>query len=174
MSALAFAAALVTVLAAGMRVTDRAHATQPQRSPQLRESAVAFLELTIRLLAANEYATAWSSLDRSQQRLVSRDAYVRCESASPIPGRVARVDLVRVGRQHIVVPGSGRRPQLSSAATFRVVFEPMFGGAPVVVRVTAHALRHDDEWRWMLSARRLALHRSGDCGVRPTIGDPSP
>ena len=157
--------AAVSAVGVGVGMTDRGHAADALYGPQSPGSATAFLARTIRLLAANDYAAAWSRLDPMQQVLVTRDAYVRCESATPIPGRLARIDVLRVRREQIVVPGAGRPARPSIVATFRVAIARRSGEAPVVVRVTAHALYEEGRWTWMLPRERLALDRSGRCGA---------
>lgn len=177
--ALVFCAALAAVLTAGIGagLGVRDEGRRPARSGNLPEpsvSATAFLGGIIRLVAANDYAAAWSRLDPTQQRLVPRDSYVRCESTSPIPGRLARIEVVRVRREQVVVPGSRLPARASVVATFRVDIESTRPGeAPVAVRVTAHALQRDGEWTWMLPAKRLALHLSGRCVARPVADGPS-
>ena len=56
---------------------------------------VVFLEGVVRQIARNDYATAWQTLEPAQQRLVPVGGYVRCESASPIPGHLASIRVLR-------------------------------------------------------------------------------
>ena len=170
-----FCAMLATVHASGNAagMTTRDLPTRAaQRPVQSPSAASAFLSRIIRLLAANEYATAWTRLDPAQQRLVPRAAYVRCESTSPIPGGLAGITAVRTERKRVVVPGSRRPARAAIAVTFRLRFEWPSAGAPVVTSVRAHALGRDGAWTWMLSAQRLSLHRSGQCGQPPRTGGP--
>jgi hypothetical protein len=147
--------------------------TQPIRASD-RAKAVVFLQRTIRLLAANEYARAWTTLDPHQQRFVPRDEYVRCEAASPIPGALARVEPLVARLERVSVAGADREPLDSVAVTFRLAFAPRPKHAAVVVRAHAHALRSDGRWTWMLSTRRFALHTSGHCGLpQPFTPGPS-
>lgn len=178
---------MVAVVGAAWMTARPIAATQfgspPQRETQRREhspaarertvSAVAFLSRIIRLLATNDYARAWMSLDSRQRRLVPRAAYVRCESGSPIPGRLRSVERIAADRQRIAVPGAIREGTPSIVVTFRLTFAPLPGADPAVVRVKAHALRAHGRWAWMLPAERLELHMSGGCGASPPRGDPS-
>ena len=177
-TALAFVAAIavavsgIVVLAehgARGHPSARAMETRPDAQPAHRhgETAVTFLRSVIRLLAANRYARAWSTLDPRQQRLVGRDAYTRCESLSRIPGNLRSIDPLRARAEKVVVPGAGRGAQPSTAVTFRLTFAQRGSQNPVVVRVRAHALRAGGRWAWMLPTPRLALHQSGHCGVTP-------
>jgi hypothetical protein len=148
---------------------------QEQRVPASVRSGspVAFLSRIIRLLAANEYSRTWTALEPLQQRLVPRAAYVQCESGSPIPGRLRRIEPLRTNAERVVVPGAGGQTRKSIVVTFRVTFRPLAGMRPAVVRVRAHALRVRGGWAWMLAPERLELHRSGGCGTSPSPGDPS-
>jgi hypothetical protein len=157
----------IAVTAVGAAVTDSERPAQPSRPRPSSVPAATFLRGVIRLLAANEYASAWTSLDPRQQLLVEQRAYVRCESLSAIPGRLDRIDVVDVHRERVVVPGSAGRRTPSSVITFRLTFAPRPSRRPAVVRVRAHALHSHGRWTWMLPAKRLALHRSGQCGIAP-------
>ena len=158
----------VVVTAVGTALTDTQRPAQAPRTRPPSVSAAAFLRGVIRHLAANDYARAWTSLDPRQQLLVDQRAYVRCESASAIPGRLDRIEVLDAHPERVVVPGSGGRPTRSTVITFRLTFAPRPSQSPVVVRVRAHALRSRGRWAWMLPAKRLALHRSGQCGSSPS------
>jgi hypothetical protein len=164
--------AMVHVPGTAVGMTKRDLPTRVAQDPvQSPSGASTFLSRIIRLLAANDYAAAWARLDPAQQRLVPQGAYVRCENASPIPGRLARITAVRTERTHVVVPGLRLPSRAAIAVTFRLTFELLPAEAPVVTSVRAHALGRDGAWTWMLSSQRLALHRSGRCGqATPTVG----
>jgi hypothetical protein len=119
------------------------------------ESPARFLAGVIRLLAANRYEEAWSSLSPVDQSIAPRAVYVACESQSPIPGHLASLRVLRIGRDRIGV-----------AVTFAL---RIAGGAPPAVErvvVTVHAVRNGHRWAWILPAARRALYRSG-CGLSP-------
>ena len=156
----------LVVTAVGAALTD----TEPLAQSRARPSSVAaatFLRRVIRRLATNDYARAWASLDPRQQLLVDQRAYIRCESLSAIPGRLDRIDVLDAHPERVVVPGSDGRPMRSKVITFRLMFAPRPSQSAVLVRVRAHALRSNGRWAWMLPAKRLALHRSGQCGTTP-------
>jgi hypothetical protein len=67
---------------------------------------VAFLKRVVREIAANQYGSAWESLDPVQQALVPMTEYVRCESLSPIPGRLTSIQVIALRDQLIRVAGS--------------------------------------------------------------------
>jgi hypothetical protein len=176
--AIASAMAAVTIgTAAGHRTHPSRSNSQPTAQPiraSDRAAAVVFLQRTIRLLAANVYARAWTTLDPRQQRYVPRDEYVRCEAGSPIPGALARIVPVESRLERVEVAGAEPEASDSVAVTFRLFFAPRPKHAAVVVRAHAHALRSDGRWTWMLSARRFALHTSGRCGLpQPFTPGPS-
>jgi len=156
----------LAVTAVGAALTDGEPAQAPRTRPP-SVSAGAFLRGVIGHLAANHYAQAWTSLDPRQQLLLDQRAYVRCESASAIPGRLDRIEVLDAHSERVVVPGSDGRPLRSKVITFRLTFAPRPSQSAVLVRVRAHALRSNGRWAWMLPAKRLALHRSGQCGTTP-------
>lgn len=127
---------------------------------------VVFLEGVVRQIARNDYATAWQTLEPAQQRLVPVGEYVRCESASPIPGHLASIRVLRSFDERVNVAGSQSGVVDTKAVTFRLtISEPGF--ASVVVTHTVHAVHAGQRWAWILPAKRLQLHRSGTCGARP-------
>jgi hypothetical protein len=127
---------------------------------------VVFLEGVVRQIARNDYATAWQTLEPAQQRLVPKGEYVRCESASPIPGHLASIQVLRSFEEPVEVAGSGSGAVDTKAVTFRLkISEP--GLASVIVTHTVHAVHAGQRWAWILPAQRLQLHRSGTCGARP-------
>ena len=128
---------------------------------------VGFLKGVVRQIAANDYARAWQSLAPAQQRLVPQPEYVRCESASPIPGRLAWIQVVRAFKEPVTVAGTGAEPVVATAVTFRLkISEPVLHEA-VVVTHTVHAVPAEGRWAWILPPDRFQLHRSGSCGARP-------
>jgi hypothetical protein len=131
---------------------------------------VVFLEGVVRQIARNDYATAWQTLEPAQQRLVPVGEYVRCESASPIPGHLASIRVLRSFDERVNVAGSQSGVVDTKAVTFRLtISEPGF--ASVVVTHTVHAVHAGQRWAWILPAKRLQLHRSGTCGAWP-VGAP--
>jgi len=131
---------------------------------------VVFLEGVVRQIARNDYATAWQTLEPAQQRLVPQGEYVRCEAASPIPGHLSSIQVLRSFEEPVKVAGSGSGAVDTKAVTFRLkISEPGF--ASVVVTHTVHAVHAGQRWAWILPAKRLKLHRSGTCGARP-VGAP--
>lgn len=178
------ACAMLASIAAAATTSQLLHAKPAARSSETitghpaparvrTGSAVVFLSKIIRLLAANDYARAWTSLDPRQQRLVPRASYVRCEIGSPIPGRLRRIVSVAARSERVLVPGGGRTASRSIAVTFRLTFDPLPGAEAAQVRVKAHAVLVRRRWAWMLPAERLELHRSGGCGASPPPGGPS-
>jgi hypothetical protein len=156
LAAVAVGAAFATVGVAGLA----------ERSQRLGDP-VLFLRGVVSQIAANDYARAWQTLAPGQQRLVPEGEYVRCESASPIPGHLAWIKVVRSFDEPVTVAGTGPGAVDAQAVTFRLkITQP--GLASVVVTHTVHAVRAGTRWAWILPANRLELHRSGACSTRPT------
>ena len=128
---------------------------------------VTFLRGVVRQIAGNDYARAWQTLAPAQQRLVPQYEYVRCESASPILGRLTSLEVVRASEDPVTVAGSGAEPVVAAAVTFRLKISESALHASVVVTHTVHAVAAEGRWAWILPAPRLQLHRSGTCGARP-------
>jgi hypothetical protein len=145
-------------------VASLAH--QHQHRGRSMGDPVVVLEGVVRQIARNDYATAWQTLEPAQQLLVPEREYVRCESASPIPGHLASIQVLRSFEEPVAVAGSGSGAVETRAVTFRLkISEP--GLSSVIVTHTVHAVHAGRRWAWILPAKRLELHRSGTCGARP-------
>jgi hypothetical protein len=128
---------------------------------------VVFLKGVVRQIAGNDYASAWQTLAPAQKRFVPKGEYVRCESASPIPGRLAWIKVVRAYEEPVQVAGLDGSVT-AKAVTFRLkITEPALQDS-VVVTDTVHAVPSGTRWAWILPPDRFALHRSGTCGAKPT------
>jgi hypothetical protein len=156
LATVAVASALATVAVA--RVLEPAPASG---------DPVAFLRTVVAQIAANEYAAVWQTLLPAQQELVPRARYVRCESASPIPGELASLRVLRVQDEQTAVAGIDA-PTTARAVTFRIEIADSALRASVAVVHTVHAVRAGERWAWILPAKRLQLDRSPTCGA-PTI-----
>jgi hypothetical protein len=132
-----------------------------------RGNAIPFLSHVVRLIAANQYQAAYPLLHPGQQRLVSEEAYVACELTSPVPGTLSSLRVLRTVRERIHVAGTSTGRVPSTAVTFELELTGAFPGESATIDLTAHAVAVAGRWTWILSPQRLALHRSGTCGVVP-------
>jgi hypothetical protein len=154
-------ALLLTATAAAVATVAVARALQPARS---LGDPIAFLRTTVTHIAANDYAAAWDTLDPVQQGVVPRSRYVRCESASPIPGVLSSLRVLRVRHEEIQVAGATGRSR-SMAVTFRIVISSVALHDSVSIVHTVHAVERDRRWAWILPPSRLALDSSPSCGA---------
>lgn len=153
------ASALVVALAAGLGVWL---AGRGDRVESASGDPIVFLRGVVRQIAVNDYGGVWLKLHPAQQRVATRQAYIRCEQLSPIPGHLDWIRLVRAAHERIAVAG-GDGSVDSRVATFRVrLSEPVLREV-VVVPMTVHAVPVDGRWRWILSPKRFELYRSKSC-----------
>src|SRR5216684_2392978 len=92
---------LVAAVGAATMFASIGAAALPREPAQPGGSPVAFLAHIVRLLAANRYAQAWTSLNPWQQSLASLPAYVACESQSPIPGQLVSLQVLRLRHESV-------------------------------------------------------------------------
>jgi hypothetical protein len=123
---------------------------------------VSFLRGVVSGIAANEYERIWPTLHPAQQRVATRDLYVRCEKLSPIPGKLDSIRVVRAVDRRIAIAGVEGGTVESKAVTFEVRLVNAQRSTSVVV-TTTHAVAVDGHWRWILTPRRFAIYRSGTC-----------
>lgn len=119
----------------------------------------AFMTSLVEEIAGNDYATAWQTLHPAQQRVATRDAYVSCESQSPIPGKLASVTVVDVSDEDVHVAGQGT----TAGKAVRVKLSITGIGDPVVLTHTGHAVAVGDHWTWILPPERFAEYKAGRC-----------
>ncbi len=133
--------------------------------------ATGFLRTVVAQIAGNDYGSAWQTLDPAQQRLVPEAQYVRCEAASPIPGKLASLTVVRASEARVVVAGGESGSVEARAVTFRLtITDPAIHDAVVVVH-TVHAVQAEGRWAWILPPGRLELDRSSTCGTAASISN---
>jgi hypothetical protein len=130
-----------------------------------RADAAMFLGHVVRLLAANDYRAAYPLLHPQQRRLISAEEYVACEQASPIPGRLTSLRVLRSATEKIHVAGTSAGRVPATAVTFELQLTGTLPSESATIDLTAHAVAVGGRWTWILSPRRFALHRSGTCGV---------
>ena len=127
------------------------------------EAASAFAVRTVRLLVANRYSAAWTSLHPSHQRAVGgRDRYVRCELSAPIVGSATAIDGRAVRDETTLIAGIGR--VRTKAVDVRVTFAGISKSGGTTVTLGVHVLLVNDSWRWVLPNSRYTSYRRGACG----------
>jgi hypothetical protein len=157
------AAAALSVWLAGGGGGSSTAAAQPGGDP------VVFLRGIVRGIAANDYERVWPTLHPAQQRVATRQAYVRCEHLTPIAGHLDWIRVVRAADERISIPGD-KGFVVSKAVTFRLRLSEPALDTFVDVTKTVHAVAVDGRWRWILSPRRFAIYNSGTC---PTTAPPA-
>lgn len=152
LSAAAFGAAAVLAV--------HAHA-----SPAPAPGAAPFVVHVAREIVANRYGSLWAELHPAQRSVLPRDVYVRCESLTPVPGRLASIRVLSVRAQPVAVPGLARHVA-GDAVRIRLVVA--VDGGRVTVTHTIHAVRAGGRWTWFLAAERYRAYLDGGCpGAAP-------
>ena len=91
----------------------------------------------------------------------SRAAYVRCESATLIPGTPITLTVLATRTETLTLAGIGRAR--TEAVTLRILIAGPGAPEGVPVRHTVHVLLLDRRWRWVLPETRYALYRDRGC-----------
>lgn len=152
------AGAVLVALGAGLAVWFVGHGGEARPA----EDPIAFMRTVIRQVAANDYDRLWLKLHPAQQRVATREAYVECEQASPIPGHLDWIRLVSSRSERIKVAGD-TGTVVSQAARFEVrLSEPVLKDH-VIVPMTVHAVPVEGRWRWILSPLRFEKYRTNTC-----------
>lgn len=136
--------------------------SQPQRVRSPAGAPAAFLSRIVRLLTANRYAEAWTSLNPLQQSIAPLGAYVACESQSPIPGRLVSLRILNVRDEPVrVLPELPPVRSTAVSLALRIAGTAVPDGLRIVL--TAHAVAVGSRWTWILPPARLQQYRNG-CG----------
>lgn len=118
-----------------------------------------FMTTLVEQIAGNDYADAWVTLHPAQQRVATRDAYVTCESQSPIPGKLASVTVLDVADEQVTIAGQGK----AAGKAVRLKLSISGVGDPIVVTHTGHAVAVGGHWTWILPPERFAEYEAGRC-----------
>jgi hypothetical protein len=169
-----FAVLVFAALVAGISANALAHqpATIAARPDALRSpwpplrTAGPFLLAHIDDEAAGRWGKAWTSLYPMHRRIVARDTYVRCETATPFVLPLAVVFVRHVQRVDVVVAGLAR-PILGVAVTVRAVFASYGPRDAVSLTQTFHLVPVHGSWKWLLSRSRFQLYLHNRCGSGP-------
>ena len=120
----------------------------------------AFMTTIVEQISGNDYADAWLTLHPAQKLVADREAYVACESQSPIPGKLASVSVLDVADEQVRVAGEGTTA--GKAVRLKLSIGGL-GGDPVVVTHTGHAVAVAGHWTWILPPERFADYEAGRC-----------
>lgn len=151
--------AVLVILSGALFVALSGTAVAGRSAPPTSRDAARFLTTVIRQLAANDYADAWRTLHPVDQALVPLNAYVECESKSPVPGRPISTRTLSIGHEPVALTTS--RPIVPSIVVrFRLLIAGPGPFADVPVQVRAHAILFQGQWRWMLPPARLIADQS--------------
>ena len=130
-----------------------------------RRDAGSFVRGVVGELAANRYGIAWNSLYPAQRAAIPEGHYVACERLTRIPAGHTVVKVLSVRSVRIRVAGGPRYPVPAFAVKLRITITSAQSAAHDTVVTTAHALPVASGWSWILSPKRFAADRRGDCGL---------
>jgi hypothetical protein len=155
--------ALPLVVLAGVGVVlgfalTRSHAARaPRGDPR------AFAENVVRLIAANRYADAWTTLNPVDQRVAPRTEYVGCESRTPILARLREVHALGTADDSVGLGDGTFVP--SKAVAVRIAFA---GDDSFVITHSVHLVAVRGRWTWVLPPWRYRAFRDDHCPVAPS------
>jgi hypothetical protein len=161
-----FIAAYLGLAACGSVSVATAVLISAQPAVARAESPGAFARTVVTEIAANDYASAWRTLHPLHQQAAPLAEYVRCEAASPIPGHLQSLRVLRVTDQAVHVPGSAAAVP-GKAVAVRITIADRALDLAVVVEDTVHLVTVDGGWRWILPQRRYERYRDDACGGGP-------
>jgi len=152
-------AGVAAAVVAGLLVShSRGSGTGPKGDP------AAFAAQIVALVVADDYATAWDSLNRAHQQVAPRSEYVACERQSPLNARLASSRVVRVVDRSVRIPGTtGKVPV--KAVTLRLRIVSRASGRSETFRHTFTVVGDGTQWTWILTPKRYALYRDDACAT---------
>jgi hypothetical protein len=132
----------------------------PEQTPGL------FMTSLIREKATGQYELAWKSLHPFHQQVAPERIYVHCENQTVFPGRLIKVDVLKVIDEPVLIAGQ-KASTPSKAVTIRVSVNSPGIPKPVVVKDTYHAVAVDGHWTWILTKDNFAEYKAGHCQGAP-------
>jgi hypothetical protein len=127
-----------------------------------RSDPAAFVSGVVRLIVADDYTAAWTSLNPAHKRVAPRREYVECERRSPLQSRLRSVEVIRVANRLMRIPGASRSVR-AKAVTLRLTVEDVALRATETFKVTFNAVAEGSAWTWILTPTRYALYRDDAC-----------
>jgi hypothetical protein len=166
----AAAGAGVALAAGGHGASTRPAAAQARRAhawPAL-PTASDFLVLELRRKAEGRWGEVWQQLYPTHRQVVTRESYVRCERATPVPTTVESLRVVSVRRAPVRVAGLAHTvPGVALRTEEKLTW---FGPRdPILLMHTFHLVPVRGRWTWLLSPQRYRLYRTDGCGVVPAV-----
>lgn len=128
-----------------------------------RDDPAAFMSRIVTLIVADDYSTAWQSLNRAHKRVAPQREYVACERLSPVDSRLTSIRVVRVADRSFRVPGATESVS-AKAVTLRIALRNGFG-ANEKFDHTFNVVADGAAWTWVLTPNRYALYRDDACGA---------
>ncbi len=154
--------AVVAAVAAGAIVIGSRGGSGSGSAAKPKDDPVAFLKGVVGQIVRNDYANAWSTLHPAQQRVVSKQDYVRCELQTKVIGHLDSLTVVRAFDDLVIVAGAGARPVPSKVVTFRLrLSEPGVG----TVSFTHRCMRLRSGITGRGSSRRTATGSTAPAGA---------
>jgi hypothetical protein len=130
-----------------------------------REDPGQFVRALVTELYHGKTGEAWDRLHPFQQSKVSRDRYIACERAAPLPGTVKRIDVVSVADRMTAIPGRPGKVA-STAVTVRILLALPGYEKPQPITHTAHVFNVDGHWTWVIGAADFPAYAAGSCPGR--------
>jgi hypothetical protein len=156
----------IAVVASGSTTTSatrslRATTGTSPPTPTLRSAGPFFLTVLEQKISG-DWAAAWQSLYPPHRRIAPRDAFIRCETATPFPAPLESIHVVRVHAVQFRVLGEPS-PKWSAAVTVAVELRWYGPRDPITSTHTFHLVPVDGRWTWLLSPDRYRLYKQHAC-----------
>jgi hypothetical protein len=159
-------AAVCAAVAASARAATRTASPASPRAalpaaPTLA-SARAFFFDELHAKIRGRWGESWRTLYPLHRHIARRDAYVRCERATPFPAALTSLEIVSVRREPVHVAGLSHTVP-GVALDLRLGLGWYGPRDPLLVRHTFHLVPVHGRWTWLLSADRYELYLHDRC-----------
>jgi hypothetical protein len=134
---------------------------------QPKDDPGAFAVKVVGQIVHNQYATVWSDLHPTDQKVAPSAEYVQCEARSPVIAQPRTMKVLSVGNESVAL-GDGTFVE-SKAVHVRLAFA---GGFNLVH--TVHVVAAQGKWTWILPAQRFRDYKANKCPVDAGSPPPAP
>jgi hypothetical protein len=131
-------------------------------------SAGEFLRREVREKTEGRWAAAWGTLYPAHRRLALRQDFVACERATPFPAELKSLQILRVTREPVVVPGLAQ-PVAGVGVLVKVELAWYGNRDPITFRHVFHLVPSQGHWTWLLSDERYRVYAGAGCASAPAV-----
>ena len=154
----ALAAAGVAVVTGAILLSGGTAAAPAAQPPDLTR----FMTGVVRSVVANDYETAWATLNPEHQRVAPKAEYLKCERLNPITVTLSAVRILAINDRWFAMPGRDKPVHGKEIRVRLTLANPKTEERAQSFHVF-HAVRVGSRWTWILPQSAYDVYRTNSC-----------